>query len=206
MFIEAIETVIYTIQFIIPGYIILQVIRMVAPTKQLSDSEMALQSICYSMLYLCIWWWFIKLIPTYISSTSSLFWLIHLTTLVITGFITGLILGVARKNTWLRKILEKINVNIQHPFPTAWDYKFSDGEAYWLEVIFDDGTCVRGHYDYQSFASSEEIKDIFIEEVYLKNEKTNEWDKLDRTRGVWVNPVKVKSIYFYSNEEDQTDE
>ena len=48
--IENIDSVIYTVNFIIPGYIILKVVSVILPTTKQSETETIVQSIGYSIL------------------------------------------------------------------------------------------------------------------------------------------------------------
>ena len=104
----------------------------------------------------------------------------------------------------IRNLLGLLRIDMSHPIPTAWDYKFSDGNSYWLEVFLTDGKVVRGLYSGNSLSSSDsEYRDIYIEQLYKC--ENDEWKSIDRTAGIWIKPDEIKYIKFYCLE-DQTDE
>lgn len=86
-----------------------------------------------------------------------------------TGFITGIILGLLRKMQLFRKVLGRLAIQIENPYPTGWDYKFANTDKEkWVCVCLDDSKYIRGKFGKESLASSvKDNHDIYIEEVYM---------------------------------------
>lgn len=201
MTIDSFEVVIYTFQFIVPGYIIREVISSILPQKSYSDSEKAIQSIGYSVLNMAVWYWLFLIIQDKLQNYSSWYWLCNALAIILTGVITGILLGMVRAKNLVKKFLNCFGVNVNHPVPTAWDYKFSKDENQWVEVTVSNGGVIRGLYSGKSLSSSEtEYRDIYLEELYVKED--NSWTKVSRTSGVWINPDEIRYIKFYTTEEE----
>ena len=62
MIIDSIDTVVYTFQFIVPGYVISEVIGAIMPRKKYSEGERIVQVIGYSVFNMGVWYWLFKLI------------------------------------------------------------------------------------------------------------------------------------------------
>mgnify|MGYP007002631364 CR=1 FL=1 len=88
--------VVYTFQFIIPGYIISEIIGSIMPRKKYSDGEKIVQAIGYSILNVGIWYWLFKLLQEQLDFSSVWYWVLNTLAVVTTGGITGTILGVLR--------------------------------------------------------------------------------------------------------------
>ena len=197
--IENLEVVYYTAQFILPGYIISQIVAAIMPQKRFSESVQILHAIGYSITNLTIWYWLFMLINQSCAGKPICCWVLNVLSLIITSCVTGLIIGVIRKKNIFVWIARKLKLNPEHPIPTAWDYKFSDGKSYWLEITISDGLVLRGLYSCNSMSSSIEYRDIYLEKLYTK--ENDQWMEVDRTAGVWINPDEVRYIKFYEYEE-----
>lgn len=204
MTISSFEVVAYTFQFVVPGYIISEIISAIMPQKRASEGEKIVQAIGYSVLNLALWRWLFMIVREQCTSPTPLFWLINALLTLFTGGFTGVIIGFVRAKGIIRKLLGKLHIDMSHPIPTAWDYKFSDGNGYWLEVFLTNGKVVRGLYSGSSFSSSDsEYRDIYIERLYKRED--DKWKPIDRTAGIWIKPNEIKYIKFYYLE-DKKDE
>ena len=176
MTIDTIDVVIYTFQFIVPGYIIRETISSISPQKNCSDGEKTVQAIGYSILNIALWYWLYWIIQHNVSRDSAWYRLLSTLAILLTGGITGVALGVIRAKNIFRKIFSFFKINYHQPVPTAWDYKFSAGDKQWIEVMVNDGKVIRGLYSSKSFSASDsEYRDIYLEELYTKNQ--NGWKK-----------------------------
>lgn len=200
MQIENITVVACTFQFIIPGYIISQIISSISPQKQYSESEMCIRALGYSLFNAAIWIWLFRLFWKYITPDSNWYWVVNAIGNIITGFLTGIILGLVQKNELLRKILSLCHIEITVPIPTAWDYKFNDKKPYWVEISVDGGV-LRGLYAGKSLSSTDHsFRDIYLEKLYHIHDGV--WVETEQTGGVWVNPTEIRYIKFYEMEEN----
>lgn len=201
MTIDSIDCIIYTSYFLIPGFIVAETTNTMIPSKRRSDAEKVLVYLGYSILNFGCWFWAFYLISKQFAIRNSLYWLCLIVLVIITGTITGIIIGVLKKHSPIRWIMGKHNVMTEHPIPTAWEYKFSqlkEGER--LTVHLDDGTVIRGLFYNKSFASSDmEKRDLFIEEVCMLID--DKWKPVEGSDGVWISSGAIKWISFFKEGE-----
>lgn len=200
MTIASFDTVIYTCLFIVPGYIIQEVIASILPRKNCLIGEKVVQAIGYSVLNFVIWYWLFLAVQQKLQEYFYFYWVCNTVVTIITSLITGTILGLLRINNVFGKFFSVFNLNVEHPIPAAWDYEFSKNESKWVEVTLTSDKVIRGLYSDKSFASSDaEYRDIYIEELYVKIEGV--WKKVERTAGVWISPSEIRYIKFYRMED-----
>lgn len=204
MTINSIEIVVYTAYFLLPGYIINEIIRTIVPEKRLLDAEKVLRSIGYSIFELAVWYWLFNIIKANIY--GNLYWLVLIIIVLFTSVVLGITIGLIRKFNPIRKLLLKLKISAEHIIPTAWDYKFSElQEGRKLTVALNDGTFIRGVFYNKSMASSDDnYRDIFLEQVYVLDEN-NIWKIVEDTDGVWIAPNIIKWISFMEDKENATE-
>lgn len=197
MQLESMETIFYTCIFLVPGYIIEELMRVVMPAKQNSEGIKLIRYLIYSIVNLAIWSWVYWLLITYLKSNALVYWILLVAITLCSAIITGFAMGLVRKQNIIRNIFSRFKIQIEHPVPTAWDYKFSEITDYnWLIIKLANGECVYGKYGCKSLASSDEnYRDIYLEEIYTW-EEGEDWKKVDGTEGVWINAEEIKSIEF----------
>ena len=69
--IDKLDAVIYTFQFIVPGYIIGEVISMVLPRKDCTEGEKMIQAVGYSIFNMAIWYWLFVIIQENIKNSGK---------------------------------------------------------------------------------------------------------------------------------------
>ena len=200
MIVDNVEVVWLTCQFVLPGYIIREILTAVMPQKTISEGAHLVETLGYSVLYMALWGWLINAIQIKFASHIGWCGLGVEAVIFCTAILTGVLLGVLRGKQAFRILFQKIGIKLSHPVPTAWDYKFSSCESQWVEVTVSDGKTLRGLYSANSFSSSDSnYRDIYLEELYIKNKDT--WTKVERTSGVWINPEEIRFIKFYTLED-----
>lgn len=202
MTVDSVEVVWLTCQFVLPGYIIREILLAVMPQKTISDGAQLVETLGYSVLHMALWGWLINGIQIKLGSNIGWCGLAEVVVILCTAIFTGVLLGVFRERQVFRILFQKMGIKLSHPVPTAWDYKFSVCESQWVEVTVSDGKTLRGFYSGKSFSSSDSnYRDIYLEELYIKNKDT--WTKVERTSGVWINPEEIRFIKFYSLEDSE---
>ena len=94
---------------------------------------------------------------------------------LVVGFSLAIIQNVQIGN-WTRSALARFGLSPVHPIPTAWDWKFSNGNNQWVLVTLTDGSQVAGHLGSESFVSSEPTeRDIYIQKIYALDPATGNW-------------------------------
>jgi hypothetical protein len=122
--------------FIIPGVILIRVKRLAYPKAEESTPSIVLDSLALSSLVhgLCspVWYWAYAS-QSYVASPvlfgSQVFAILFVVP-VLLGILFNVVGGTDRAR-WLREFLY-----IPHPDPTAWDYHFRKGKAYWMWLTF----------------------------------------------------------------------
>jgi hypothetical protein len=113
--------------------------------------------------------------------------------------IFGLFLGVAAQKEWIGWIADKLNLNIVHVIPTAWDWRFSKTTrgGMFIMVTLKSGEQVAGLFGSNSFASSDSgERDLFIEEEYDVDE-SGQWQARHEKVGVLISQDEVKFVEFW---------
>lgn len=114
--------------------------------------------------------------------------------------IVGLLSGLDIRYDWSFDILRTIRIDINHPIPSAWDWKMSKIEPCYIMITLDDGTKWAGKYGVKSNASTDRNeRDIYIEQVYDLDDD-DKWTA--RKSGVWINRQFIKSIEFWQPEKE----
>jgi hypothetical protein len=195
--INSIDVVFYSVIFLLPGYIIEEIIKSIMPKKQYSEGINFLRYLAYSIVNLALWSWIYFIINNFILSTTIIYWILLILVTVITSIITGLVLGLVRKKEIIRKAFSNCGVQIEHPIPTAWDYKFSKTqEDRWVIVRLANNEIIYGKYGSKSLASSDDrYRDLYLEEVYVPD-IDKEWKISERSDGIWISENEIKSIEF----------
>lgn len=200
MILDSIDTIFYTSLFLIPGYIIEEITATLMPRKKYADGIKFLRCLSYSLLNCAIWSWAYLLVISELSKDSIWYWLFGLIITAIGAFTVGILLGVIRKKDIIRKIFKKINIQIEHPIPTAWDYKFCNTEGLrWVIVTLEDDKCVYGKYSSASLSSSDpDERDIYLEEIYTF-EEDGSWILVPRSDGMLIKGTAIKHIEFFKS-------
>jgi hypothetical protein len=200
MTINSLDIVFLTCVFLIPGYIIQEIIALFCPPKAIGDAKSFLSNLLYSIINCAIWSWAYQLLfNSQVKYASILFWIIILAITLLGAILLGFTIGILKNKDLFRKLIIKITKKtIMHPIPTSWDYKFSKIDyGNWIIVRLVDGKQVAGLYSSNSFSSSEvNERDLYIEEVYLIN-SNNEWIKQERTDGILINASEIRTIEFF---------
>jgi len=199
--ISSISVVLYTCIFLLPGVIIEEVVGLISPLKRNSAAKQSIMWIGYSVLNDAIWSWLFWLVVKHVDNNTLTFWIVLAGVMFISSLLTGLGLGLVRSNDLIRRFAAKFKINLEHPIPTAWEYKFSkQREPCWLIITLRNGIYFGGYYGCESLASSEQsYNDIYLELVYNIDEK-NIWRVAQKTDGVWINPNDISSIEFFNIE------
>lgn len=105
MTISSFEAVIYTFQFVVPGYIIAEIVSAIMPLKKASEGEKLIQAIGYSVLNMALWCWLFMIVQQRYTPAKPMFWLVNALLTLFTGGITGVIIGLVRAKGIIRNLL-----------------------------------------------------------------------------------------------------
>ena len=125
--VNSFESIMYTLKYVIPGYIILEIIRMITPSSKKTETEIVVQSIGYSILNYSIWSFVFSLLEISFSNNTILLKVMQSVALILTGIITGVCIAVIKKKNIMGRILGLLKIDTTNSIPTSWDYVFSKG-------------------------------------------------------------------------------
>lgn len=156
------ETYYLYLALLLPGFISIQVYRLLMPVRSASWNESVLQALFYSTLN------FGLLFP--------LFYLGLRTERVATspyaaalGIAIGLVVAPATWPLVVRRILrsQRIMRSLQLPYPTAWDFYFDKRKPCFILVHLRTGTKIGGYFGSSSYAGDyPNDGDLYLECVY----------------------------------------
>lgn len=190
------DVVFYTSIFVLPGFLIKEIINSLSPPKKSSDGIYFLSCMVYSICNCAVWSWLYNIIYSLHINHPNWYWVLIVLTTILGAILFALIVGIVKQKHLISKLLRKSPLNFIDSTPTAWDYYFSKQKSAWIIVTLKDDKTVYGLFSDLSFASSEqEERDIYIEEIYDINGK-NEWVKDERTDGIYIPKDMIKTIEF----------
>lgn len=205
MTVNSLDVIYYTFAFIVPGYIIDEIIDKISPVKTEKTDIRFLRCLLYSVINYVVWAaWGIRLINKFFKNKEDItYWLVVALAVIVSGAITGFVIGIIKAKRLSAKILNpmllKMNIALKHPAPTAWDYQFNklqSGCGEWVIVRLKSGETVYGRYGTGSFSSSEETeRDIYLERTYSWSDN-GAWIETDRSDGIWISPNEISTIEF----------
>lgn len=192
------DMLVYTLAFVIPGFIIYSVSCTISPQKNEQAPNSILKFLLYSCINYALWggWIFAMLASSYYKDHPYITAFIWSIAILITPVIIGILLGLLNKHTVLKKFFEKFNINIVHPAPAAWDYIFGNvnGHVYVI-VILKDGSEIYGYFSSNSFASTDSSeRDLYLEKQFRNNNGV--WEQVPNDMGVYVKADQIKHIEF----------
>lgn len=202
-------TIISAIAFLIPGFIITNIIRRVIPKVDKDYKTSVLENFIYSFLNIFLWaipiykiyinieWWNKKIL---------LLWLVCLLIIFLSPIIIATVIIIFYQKEMFRRLCQYFNVSSIDTEPSAWDFKFKQIENEWVIITLKDETTIGGYIGVNSFISSNyKERDLYIDEQY-KISKNGEWKKVNRTDGIWIKNDEIKYIEFLKDERKNKDE
>lgn len=202
-------TIISAIAFLIPGFIITNIIRRVIPKVDKDYKTSVLENFIYSFLNIFLWaipiykiyinieWWNKKIL---------LLWLVCLLIIFLSPIIIAAVIIIFYQKEVFRKLCQYFNISSIDTEPSAWDFKFKRIDGEWIIITLKDKTTIGGYIGVNSFISSNcKERDLYIDEQY-EISKNGEWKKVNRTDGIWIKNDEIKYIEFLKNERKNKDE
>jgi len=195
---KGIENFHLVLVFVVPGVIALFVRSKFITGRTPSASENLLVFLVLSLVYYSLT---VPFLEFFLSVREP--WLARAVVwiaLVLVGpALFGLVLGYSAQREWPNWIAGKLNLNIVHVIPAAWDWRFSKiarGGMFVL-VTLKSGERVAGYFGSNSFASSDNSeRDLYVEEEYDVSEG-GQWEARREKVGILISREEVKYIEFW---------
>lgn len=199
---EILYTILAAITFLIPGFITTSILKRVIPVKNKEYKTQIFENFIYSFLNMFLWSMLIyKIVIEFDWWKEHYVWLWVTTLLIIFLSPIGmaLVIILLKDKDISRRFCEYFELSFVDTDPSAWDYKFKNIKSEWVLLTLSDGKNIAGYIGENSFMSSNiEERDLYIDEVYDLN-SDGEWQRRNRTDGVWIKADEIKSIEFFKN-------
>lgn len=195
MSIDSFDVVFYTAVFILPGFIISNIIDLINPPKKFNEGKYFLKCLLLSIMNCAIWCWLYRIIIDCKDLSSLCHWILLVLVSLIGSTIIGIVIAVIKQKQIIDRLLYKLKVNTIHSTPTAWDYYFSKQESGFVIITLIDDSKLFGWYSSGSFTSSDpEERDIYVEKAYkVENEQ---WKLDEQSAGFYIPKDQIKVIEF----------
>jgi len=195
MVIESFDAVFYTAMFILPGFIIKNIIDMLNPPRKTTDPSFLLGCLAYSLVNAAIFSWAFILVGSS-ELRGAAYWGVLLGIVLVGAVLIAFVVALLKQRRWIYEIVKKLRMKVIDPTPTAWDFWFSKQECSFVFITLKDGSTVEGWFGVNSFASSDpDQRDIFIERTYSAGELS------PKNAGLYIPKDEIKSIEFKREEE-----
>lgn len=195
------ETIVYTCIFLLPGFIITELIDSIVPPKSFRKVKYIFSCIIYSIINLALWIWLDVIIIEKFKSKTVPFYIVLSSSNIVTSIITGSIIGLIKHFELPRKLFGLFKIKMNHPVPTAWDYFFNKKEECFVTIRLKSGYMVSGKFFSNSFASSDaEERDLYLEKIYDVDD-ANVWNEIPRGKGMYISKDEIETIEFFQKED-----
>ncbi len=204
MTLTSLDAVLFTVAFLVPGFVWSGVLSMLVPRKAVPDNVRFLEFLTFSCLNNGFWAWALFLIfktgfiddhPGWAS--LCLYGIVFLSPLGL-----GLACGWLQQSEIVGRSLTRFGFRTIHPAPTAWDWHFGQTKPYWVLVTLKNGEQVYGLFGTKSFAGDDpNHRDLYIEAVFRLLE-TEEWAPVEDSAGILIAPDEIAAIEFRKVEEE----
>jgi hypothetical protein len=190
------------VAFIIPGFVLMRVKRVVYPTVEVSTGSTVLDSLALSCVVYALTSpvLYISYLYRWPATRPVLFSILALVVLLVVPCVLGtLYVRFTRSGgaQWLREFL-----GFPNPDPTAWDYLFRKRRAYWVWLTFKSGQMMAGLFGPNSFASSyPHNRDLYVEKLMRLDEYGRVVELIKGSAGALVMMEDLERIQFFEIDE-----
>ena len=207
MTLESLDVVLYTCLFLVPGFIIDDIVNAFCTSKKRDTNIAILRYLMFSVIHVALWAWAYAPILTDISSKASVNWGNMFLLTVLCAFLTGTLLGLLIKEQVLRKFFGLLGIMVDGTIPSAWDNKFGSMEAVrWVIVALTSDHLVYGRMGSRSYASSDrDERDLYLNKVYTVD-ANNHWIEQPKTDGMLIPKSEIRYIEFFYCDKAASDE
>jgi hypothetical protein len=199
------NAVIYTVCFLVPGFVIDLTLSRFFYKKSEQFTLILLRFLTFSCLNYIPWIFvYLLLWDRSILANPSFLAFAFIIIIFISPIIVGLILGYANQKQLLERGLSGLGFKTITGFPSAWDYSFSRiEEPVWMLITLKDGSQIAGWFGKNSLASSESSeRDIYLELVYKLEDDA--WQPVPRSAGILINAEEIRYIEFWQDQTEVT--
>ena len=184
-----IEYIIIFIILILPGFLMMKIIKLKVPSKNFLLKDMLFEALSYSLLNLSLIAW----LP-YLALKNE--W--HYSIIIISFIIAVVLIPILLAFAYIKIISSKyFRENFDILIPTAWNWYFSQRPHCMLLISLKNGSEVIGYFGNKSYATSYPSEEsIYLETVYKYDDK-NELTMVPNSDGMVIAKNEFSTIQFY---------
>ncbi len=184
----AIEYLIVFIALILPGFIIIKMIKLKVPHKDFLLKDMLFEALSYSLLNLVLIAWLPYLLIYNEYHSFYVFMSFIVSFIIFPIFLAFMYIKIISSEYFMS------NFNIQ--VPTAWDWYFSKRPNCTLLIKLKNGSEVIGYFGEKSYATSYPNEgSIYLEKVYIRN--SDKLEIVENSDGIIIKQDAFDTIEFY---------
>lgn len=181
------EAVILLLYLIVPGYVATKVYDYLAPGERRTLGETIIELLGWSFLLIMFWIWPFAALYTYSDRLPPwlsllLGFLLTILAVIVTPILAANLIYRVRHGGSIKVAAKG---SITRPYPTSWDWFFSEKENnYYVRFLLKTGEKLGGYYGENSYATSYPNKqEIYVEEVWWLDEAGNFIEQVEGTKG-----------------------
>lgn len=187
------EYIIVFIVLIVPGFIIMKIIKLKIPSKDFLLKDMLFEALSYSLLNLSLIGWLPYLFVKDIFSAT--FMILFIFSIIVFPTLLAFVYIKIMSFEWFKN-----NFDIQ--IPTAWDWYFAKKRNCILIITLKNGSIVMGYFGKNSYATSYPNEgSIYLEKTYVYNDKKELYTTED-SDGIIIAKNQFDTIEIYKTGED----
>ena len=179
--------------FVLPGFVSMQVYRLLMPAREFAWTEATLQAFFYSSVN------FALLFPAIYSlapvAASGWFWNWFLVLLVV--FVGPVVWPIVLVRLFRS---DRIATWLKIPYPSTWDYFFDDGRHAFLLIHLNSGEVIGGLWSKQSRAGQyPRDGDLYLETLYETEEDGTFGAPIPYTKGLLIRSGQYTHIEVFES-------
>lgn len=199
--IDSLNTIIYSILALIPGYLMDSLIRIKIPLGKRDANFSIFRFIALSVLNYLPWLW--TVVPNLMLRNFSdrplrevdVYFLFLV--LFISPICMSFVLTRFGDNKFLKTLLTLIGFPLDLMTPDAWDYVFINQPICFLCIVLKNGDIIYGYYGENSYVSAGcEGKSLYLEKVYFLD-SDGKWLERQNSNGIIVAEGQVSYLELF---------
>ena len=199
--VKGIEEFYFALWLIVPGAVMLSVRAQLLTGRVRSHAENLLNYIVFSLIYYALTFPFIEPVLSLRGGwgVRAIVW-VALT--VLGPAVFGLGLGIVAQKEWPKWLTDKLGLNVVHPSPTAWDWRFARIPAggIFVMVTLSNNASVAGLLRFASSDVAE--RDLYLEEEWDVSDQ-GQWTKRPEKVGILIPAKEIKYVEFWEPTQDR---
>lgn len=209
MAVTGFEVLLYTMTFLVPGYVLHSTLTALASRKPVESDLAFLRFLTLGAVHNAPWaalcYWFFRdhldsqtEAQEYFGDNAPIVSLLWLTIVLLSPFVAGIGYVHLRRAGFVAWSWGQLRLKPLDPTATAWDFGFERGwDNLYISVTLTDGSMVYGKFGSRSNASSGNAgRDIHIEEVWEVDDAGN-WHLPDDASSVTIVGDSIQAVTFW---------